>query len=332
MPKIAYVTRNFRADTLAIVAQANTVIADYQRQGFKLTLRQLYYQFVAKDLLPDSWIDEEYNAKHGLPADTKNTMKNYKHLGDIINDGRLAGLIDWTAIEDRTRNLQTHASWDSPHSIIRACADQYTVDLWGEQGNHVEVWIEKEALSGVIEGVCTELQVPYFACKGYTSQSEMWEAAQRLKRHEKAGRDTVVIHLGDHDPSGLDMTRDIQERLELFGSTAIIDRIALTWEQIEQYNPPPNPAKTTDARYAKYQEQYGDDSWELDALEPQVMANLIRDAVRARIDQDYWDEAVARQDTGRMQLGTISRRWQSVVAFLGANGNGHDNGEEDHEQ
>ena len=66
----------------------------------------------------------------------------------------------------------------------------------------------------------------------------------------------------------------------------------------------------------KYQEQYGDDSWELDAFEPQVMADLIREAVQAQIDQDYWEEAVARQDTGRMQLGTISRRWQSVVDFL----------------
>ncbi len=322
MPKIAYLTKNFRAETLAIIAKANAVIADYMRQGFKLTLRQLYYQFIAKDLLPDSWIDAEYNAKHGLPADTKNTMKNYKHLGDIINDGRLAGQIDWTAIEDRTRNLQTHSSWTSPHSIIRACADQYTVDLWAEQGIHVEVWIEKEALIGVIEGICTELQVPYFACKGYTSQSEMWEAAQRLKRYEKAGKDTVVIHLGDHDPSGLDMTRDIQERLELFGSTTVIDRIALTWRQIDEYGPPPNPAKTTDARYEKYREQFGDDSWELDALEPQVMADLIRDAVQSRIEQDLWDEAVAQQDMGRTQLGTISRRWDAVVEFLGANGNG----------
>lgn len=322
MPKIAYLTKNFRAETLAIIAKANTVIADYMRQGFKLTLRQLYYQFIAKDLLPHSWIDAEYNAKHGLPADTKNTMKNYKHLGDIINDGRLAGQIDWTAIEDRTRNLQTHSSWTSPHSIIRACADQYTVDLWAEQGNHVEVWIEKEALIGVIEGICTELQVPYFACKGYTSQSEMWEAAQRLKRYEKAGKDTVVVHLGDHDPSGLDMTRDIQERLELFGSTTVIDRIALTWQQIDEYGPPPNPAKTTDARYEKYREQFGDDSWELDALEPQVMADLIRDAVQARIDQELWDEAVAQQDMGRTQLSTISRRWDAVVDFLGANGNG----------
>ena len=117
------------------------------------------------------------------------------------------------------------------------------------------------------------------------------------------------------------MTRDIQERLKLFGSSAIIDRIALTWEQIEEHGPPPNPAKTTDARYAKYQEQYGDDSWELDALEPQVMADLIRDAVEARIDQDYWQEALGRRDTGREQLSKVSRRWQAVVEYLG-NGNG----------
>jgi len=321
MPKIAYISKAFRPDTLDIIFKANSVIVEYQRQGFKLTLRALYYKFIARDLLPESWIDTEYNAKHGLPADTKNTIKNYKHLGDIINDGRLAGLIDWTAIEDRTRNLQSHSSWTSPHSIVSACADQYTVDLWAEQSNRVEVWIEKEALIGVIEGICTELQVPYFACKGYTSQSEMWEAAQRLKRYEKAGRDTVVIHLGDHDPSGLDMTRDIQERLQMFGSTATIDRIALSWEQIEQYGPPPNPAKTTDARYAKYQEEFGDDSWELDALEPQVMADLIRDAVQARLDQDLWDEALAKQNAGRLQLTTVARRWDKVLAYLG-DGNG----------
>jgi hypothetical protein len=115
MPKIAYISKAFRPDTLDIIFKANSIIVEYQRQGFKLTLRALYYKFIARDLLPESWIDAQYNAKHGLPADTKNTIKNYKHLGDIINDGRLAGLIDWTAIEDRTRNLQSprykHPGW-----------------------------------------------------------------------------------------------------------------------------------------------------------------------------------------------------------------------------
>lgn len=320
MSKICYVSKAFRPEALAMIQKANRIIVDYQRQGFKLTLRQTYYQFVAKDLFPDDrkWRRiPDTNKWVRDPNGTKNAEPNYKWLGDIINDGRLAGLIDWLAIEDRTRNLQTHSTWASPHSIIRACADQYTVDLWAEQGNRVEVWIEKEALIGVIEGICTELQVPFFACKGYTSQSGMWESSQRLKHYEEDGRDTVIIHLGDHDPSGMDMTRDIQERLELFGSTVIIDRIALTWEQIQQYSPPPNPAKATDARYMKYEEEFGDKSWELDALEPRVMADLIRAAVQSRVDQDLWVEAVARQQAGREQLTLVSSHWSSVVDFLG---------------
>ena len=287
-----------------------------------MTLRQLYYQFIAQDMLPDSWIDREYNLKQGLPPDTKNTTKNYKRLGDVINDGRLAGLIDWDAIEDRTRNLQSHSHWSSPRSIVRACADQYAVDRWATQENYVEVWIEKDALVGVLEGVCTELDVPYFACRGYASQSEMWGAAQRLIERERAGKTTTIIHLGDHDPSGVDMTRDIQDRLELFGSSALVKRIALLTEQVEEYDPPPNPAKTTDARYASYSQQYGDESWELDALEPRVIVNLIREAVESLIDEDAWEESQGQQETGRRQLGLVSGKWDSVVEYLDNGGNG----------
>jgi hypothetical protein len=302
MPLICYVPKSFRPDTQTRINQANEIIAEYQAQGFKLTLRQLYYQFVSRDLIP-------------------NTVQSYKSLGDVVNDGRLAGLIDWDAIEDRTRNLRSSPHWSSPRSIVRACADQFAVDLWDTQDNYVEVWIEKDALVGVIEGVCIEFDVPHFACRGYTSQSEMWGAAQRLIERENRGKKTTIIHLGDHDPSGIDMTRDIQDRLELFGSTAVIHRIALVFDQIEQYNPPPNPAKTTDARYQSYAGKYGDESWELDALEPRVIVDLIREAVEDRIDRDAWEEALERRKTGRDQLGKVSRRWESVVEHLG-NGDG----------
>ena len=302
MPLICYVPKSFRPDTQTRINQANEIIVEYQAQGFKLTLRQLYYQFVSRDLIP-------------------NTVQSYKSLGDVVNDGRLAGLIDWDAIEDRTRNLRSSPHWSSPRSIVRACADQFAVDLWDTQENYVECWIEKDALVGVIEGICNELDVPYFACRGYTSQSEMWGAAQRLIERENRGKKTTIIHLGDHDPSGIDMTRDIQDRLELFGSTAVIHRIALVYDQIEQYNPPPNPAKTTDARYQSYANKYGDESWELDALEPRVIVDLIREAVQDRLDQDTWEEALERQQTGRDQLGKVSRRWDNVVTYLG-NGDG----------
>jgi hypothetical protein len=298
MPLICYVPKSFRPETAARVKQANAIIAEYQAQGFKLTLRQLYYQFVARDLIP-------------------NTVQSYKSLGDVVNDGRLAGLIDWDAIEDRTRNLRSGSHWSSPRSIVRACADQFAVDLWAGQANYVECWIEKDALVGVIEGICVELDVPYFACRGYTSQSEMWGAAQRLIEREKAGKTTTIIHLGDHDPSGIDMTRDIQDRLELFGSTAVIRRIAMNFDQVETYDPPPNPAKTTDSRYESYRVLHGEQSWELDALEPRVIVELIRGEIEALIDQDAWQESLEHQQTGRDQLGKVSRRWVNVIEYLG---------------
>jgi len=302
MPLICYVPKSFRADTQTRIGQANKIIAEYQAQGFKLTLRQLYYQFVSRDLI-------------------SNTVQSYKSIGDVVNDGRLAGLIDWDAIEDRTRNLRSSPHWSSPRSIVRACADQFAVDLWDGQESYVECWIEKDALVGVIEGICAELDVPYFACRGYTSQSEMWGAAQRLMEREKAGKKTFIIHLGDHDPSGIDMTRDIQDRLELFGSTAVIHRIALNFDQVENYSPPPNPAKTTDSRYESYRALHGEESWELDALEPRTIVDLIRDEIEVHIDQDAWEEALSRQQTGRNQLGKVSQRWNNVVEYLG-NGDG----------
>ncbi len=323
MPKISYIHKRFANLAQAIIASANKIIEDDQAQGFKLTLRQLYYQFIAQDLFPDAWIDEKYNRRNGLAADTKNTVKNYKKLGDVVNDARLAGLIDWDAIEDRTRNLRSGSHWSSPRAIVRACADQFAVDMWSNQDNYVEVWIEKDALVGVLEGICTEWDVPYFACRGYTSQSEMWGAAQRLLERERADKTTTIIHLGDHDPSGIDMSRDIQDRLALFGSTAKIRRIALNWDQVQQYTPPPNPAKATDSRYQSYQERFGDESWELDALEPRTIVELIRGEIEALIDADAWEEQVSRQQTGRQQLGLVSRRWDDTVNFL-SDGDGHE--------
>lgn len=320
MPEICYVPKNFRVGTLRIIAKAIGIVTEYQKQGYTLTVRQLYYKFIARDLFPDTWIDTKYNAKFSLPPGTKNTVKNYKRLGDIVSDARLAGLIDWDAIEDRTRELRSSAHWDSPGDIVQACAQQFRYDLWENQDNYCEVWIEKDALIGVIADICSELDVPYFSCRGYTSQSAMWGAAQRLIAKEEVGKQTVIFHLGDHDPSGLDMTRDIATRLEMFYSTVDVRRIALTMDQINQYTPPPNPAKTTDARYEKYREVYGDDSWELDALEPRVLNALIRDKVEQICDSDCWNEQIDRQGAARDELKLVATEWRKVVRDLaGAN-------------
>jgi len=298
MPKIQYKDINIGPARLKVIEQANAIIDDYEAQGFDLTLRQLYYQFVSRDLIP-------------------NSQKEYKKLADTINDGRLAGLIDWERIIDRTRNLEKRSAWDTPSDIVRSAASSFHIDYWEGQEYRPEVWIEKDALVGVIEGVCKELDVPYFSCRGYTSQSEMWVAAQRLIGYIDDRQTPIIFHLGDHDPSGKDMTRDITDRLELFTNNSIeINRLALNMDQVNQYRPPPNPAKVTDSRATAYIKQFGRQSWELDALEPRVLAALIRDNVNNLIDQDLWAERQAKETEGTTLLQATATRWPDVAKFL----------------
>ncbi|MBA3548819.1 MAG: hypothetical protein H0T76_20240 [Nannocystis sp.] len=290
---------NFRQDSRVIIQRANVIIAEYQARGFKLTLRQLYYQFVARDLLP-------------------NKQSEYKRLGGIIDNARQAGMIDWSAIEDRTRNLKKESVWRSPAQILMAVADQYREDWWAKQPIYPEVWIEKDALTGVIEGVCQEYQVPYFACRGYASQSEMYDAAKRLQNIKRNGRQPVIFHLGDHDPSGLDMTRDNGDRLSLFGRFGVrVVRLALNMDQIDQYGPPPNPAKETDSRFDGYESEYGTTfSWELDALSPEVIDQMIRDALDEEIDPDAWAKAKVEEGKNRATLTEASANWLGVKRYL----------------
>lgn len=296
--KICYVERKFAQATLDAIQQANAIIDEYETLGFLLTLRQLYYQFVSRDLIA-------------------NKTSEYKRLGQIINDGRLAGLIDWERIEDRTRSLKHLAHWESPASIIDVCARQFMLDHWAGQKYRVEVWIEKEALAGVFEGVCNELDVPFFCCRGYTSQSEMWVAAQRMIEARQHHQQVYILHFGDHDPSGIDMTRDITDRLKLFGCRLVVDRLALNMPQIEQYSPPPNPAKETDSRFAGYIQEFGSESWELDALEPQVLADLVRDRVEELRDSKKWTATMKREAEFKRLLQSAADRWDDVSDFLG---------------
>lgn len=295
--RIKYKNFNFRTSTLALIVKANEILGEYAARGIVVTLRQLYYQFVARDIIP-------------------NKQAEYDRLGSIVNDARLAGLIDWSHLQDRTRNLSSLPHWTEPGGVIRSAANSYHRDLWEGQDNYVEVWIEKDALVGVIEGVCEEWDVPFFSCRGYTSQSEMWAASQRLMRVEQSGRNTHIIHLGDHDPSGKDMSRDIEDRLLMFGSSADITRIALNMDQVEQYSPPPNPAKITDSRATAYIAEYGTESWELDALNPDVLVDLIRDTIWEYLDRDIFEERKAQQETERTILITASQKWGDVQAFL----------------
>lgn len=309
MPNIVYVHKKLETRKMKLIEQANEIIEEYTDDGYVLTLRQLYYQLVARGML-------------------ENLVKEYKRLGDAISDGRVAGYVDWDAIEDRTRNLETQPSWTSPSNIVRACAEQFRIDKWAPrfQSRRPEVWVEKEALAGVFERVCHELQVPYIACRGYMSQSEMWAAGQRFRAYKESGQRPFILHFGDHDPSGIDMTRDIDDRIEMFMGLPIegesgmgeftIKRLALNMEQVRKYSPPPNPAKATDSRFAEYEEKYGDQSWELDALEPKILVKMVEKAIREIRNEPNWQKALAEEAEHKRLLSKVSDRWISLTAGL----------------
>lgn len=298
MPKIAYISKKFRPATLDLIEKAEVVIAEYKALGYDLTLRQLYYQFVSRAFIP-------------------NHERSYKNFGSVIDDARLTGMIDWDSITDRTRNLKAVSHWGTPSEIIDSAAYSYRIDKWATQPWYVECFVEKEALVGVIQRISNRLDIPYFACRGYVSQSEMWGAARRHLRARDRGKQCLILHLGDHDPSGIDMTRDIMDRLALFGASVTVERLALNWDQVEEYNPPPNPAKLTDSRAEGYIDRFGLESWELDALTPTVISDLIENAVLAVRNESAWERAVSRETRERKYLGEVKDRWEEVVEFLG---------------
>lgn len=274
--KQAYINKRFNAATLALVDKMNDIVDEYQGQGFVLTVRQLYYQLVARGISP-------------------NTLNDYKRIAATINDAKLAGLMDWDAIEDRTREFVSRTRWDSGAQILRAASESFHMDMWRNQDHRAFVIVEKEALVGVLDRVCKRYDMPLLAARGYPSGSVLREfAIEQIRPALREGQDVVVFHLGDHDPSGIDMTRDLRERLSLFtGRNVELQRLALNMDQVEEQQPPENPAKVTDSRFEGYAAQYGESSWELDALSPTYLAELIDNAVDPFIDRDRWDETEA---------------------------------------
>lgn len=298
MPRIAYIEKRFGEARLEQIQQANAIIAEYAAQGFDLTVRQLYYQFVARDLIP-------------------NNLRSYKRLQDLISDARMAGYIDWKAITDRTRYLRGNQHWADAGDAVRDASEDFQLDKWERQPCRLEVWIEKDALIGVIAEVCQRNDVNYFSCRGYTSQSELWRAGQRMAYYENEGQQPIVIHLGDHDPSGIDMTRDIGDRVSTFAQSHLaVERIALNRDQIDRYNPPPNPAKMTDSRYEGYIAEHGKQSWELDALDPTTISELIEATILGHRDDDLWEEAVAEENAIKAQLRKAADNWDDVATYL----------------
>ena len=290
--KYTYVERNFSESSLGTITTVNSILDQYAHLGYDLSLRQLYYQMVARGYI-------------------ENSDRSYKNLGSLVSDSRLAGYIDWNMIQDRGRETIMPPRWKDPAEIVAAAASQFAIDRWENQVNHIEVMVEKQALEGVLIPVCRETGVNFSANKGYSSSSTMYQTGRRVQLKLLDGKDVYILYLGDHDPSGIDMTRDVGDRVRLFAEDEQVEvmRLALNFDQIEILNPPENPAKTTDSRARAYIAEFGMSSWELDAIEPTALADLVRRAVESLRDEDLWRETLQREALMRAELGSFVKSY-----------------------
>jgi len=277
----------------------NSIIEEYQAAGYVLTLRQLYYQLVSRDVIPN--LDTEY-AK----------------LSNLLKEGRMGGIVDWDAIEDRLRQPNKPSSWSTPENILDSAIHSYTRDLQEGQPTYIEVWVEKDALSGVLKRVTHKYHIPIMVNRGYSSVSAMYDAYNRFVRNGVwEARPIKILYLGDFDPSGLDMIRDIADRTNEFKDGAdfsnatpfdfSVRHIALTMPQIEEHTPPPNPAKIKDPRATDFIAKYGGTSWEVDALRPEVLHSVLENAILEEMDMERYEQAKHDTEEGKNKLKSLKK-------------------------
>jgi hypothetical protein len=292
--KERFLDYNFNRESEELLRSINIILVNYAEQGYRLSVRQAYYQLVSKALIT-------------------NTEKSYKKIVNLVSNARLSGLIDWKMIEDRNRETITPAMWQDPAQIVQAAAAQFYIDRWADQPNHIEVMVEKAALEGILIPVCTKWGVRFTSCRGYNSQSVMYEIGSRISEVIKNDKAAHILYLGDHDPSGIDMTRDVRERLVLFSRCndydLTIHRLALNYDQVEEWQPPENPAKQTDSRFESYRNQFGSSSWELDAVDPATLADLTEKAIINFCDETLYLKQVSREKKMRDELYLFAKNY-----------------------
>ena len=268
---------------MAKINLANEIINSYD--GLKLTLRQLYYQVVTRNAIP-------------------NKENDYKRFGSLISDARLAGLLDWEAIEDRVRVPKVQNQYDDLKDLVEAALHSYRLPRWEGQDWYVELWCEKDAVSNILAPMARKYHIVQMVNRGYSSQRAMHDTAERFLEQDEMKR-KALLYLGDHDASGEDMVRDIRERLAMFGVDLTVNKVALTFEQVKKYNLIPNPAKLTDTRSKAYIKKFGNESWELDALPPDVLHEMIEQAILKVLAIDKYNKIIEHENSDKEILRKV---------------------------
>ena len=265
------------AKTRNIIETAATILAEH----WPMTVRQVYYQLVSRQVI-------------------KNTRSQYQAVSNALVLARREGWIPWGHIEDRLRVPRVVSMWADLADFAKVAEKAYRRDVWATQPSdgYVEVWVEKDALSGIFQDVLRPYGATLNVGRGYDGWTSIKNAADRFSRW--AG--VTVLYFGDFDPSGEDMVRSLRERLGELVTCPEIVKCALTAGDIARYDLPPDFAKRSDTRTKKFIAEHGDVSVELDALPPDVLRERLRSEVEARMDLTALARVKAREEADRARL------------------------------
>jgi hypothetical protein len=248
-----------------------------------MTVRQVYYQLVSRQVV-------------------ENSRGMYQAVSDLLVNARKDGSIPWEWIEDRLRRPLVVPMWDSLANFADTAVSAYRRNVWATQPAYLEVWLEKDALSGIFEDALDTYGVTCNVGRGYDGWSSIHNAGERYQEEPNV---VTVLYFGDFDPSGEDMVRSLQERLSFFWDAVEIVKCALSMGDIDQYQLPPDFTKTTDTRRAAFVEKYGDVAVELDALPVDVLVARLISEVEARMDLDALAAVHDAEEEDRARLREI---------------------------
>lgn len=256
------------------------VMDEYDR----MSVRQLFYQMVSR-----GYVDK--------------TEQAYKRVADASVQMRLAGRLPYRKIVDGHRERRKTFAHNGLSQALEAAADLYRRNYWINQPRHIEVWSEKDALSGIIHPICDEFGVTYVASRGFPSLTIRYQSAQDFKR---LGKPVTIFYFGDHDASGRKISDNLEEELRQHGADVTVLRMALEPQQIYQYRLPTRPGKKTDTRHAAFAKEFGDASVELDAMPPDVLADIVRRSILLAIDVDEWERVEEVEEMERVTMRSLA--------------------------
>jgi hypothetical protein len=260
-----------------------------------MTIRQLFYQMV------------------GLGEDTKremggfgNSQKDYRRVSRMMTKARDDKRVPWDWIVDRSRPTYEPQVWGDLAGYLNSVKHSYRKDYWTNQPVHCEIWCEKDAVIGSIEDVTSDLGVVVRVGRGFQSSTRVREIASLFNRIRKP---KIVFYLGDFDSSGMDIERDLRERVCRYTRPFQVRRLAIFGEDIGKFKLPPQRIKPEDPRARSFCKEHGNQCVELDALPPSELRRRVRTAVTSVIDKSAWERALTSEEVELGSIDDFVSRW-----------------------